>query len=517
MKKHRISRLRSLALVTSSLSLIFSFGIAQADQFTSWTINYPDTDTLTLLSPPSSTFLTRGITTFTLIPHISDKWNTFAFSTDIRCNPQITSQNGNVPYDEGGIAFYIDGAPDNWAYSNSSTSEASIYWTSAHNPKNHSPENGPMSLVNNISINGVPSQIGGRPQNANSGMSGTPFFEASAAFLTFSTSGWPGGTYVVHGYTSDGCLGNYSSNSFTFALSPIPSPLISCTMPSIGTAGKSISVACNSSLQLNGVPYTLSSNTGSGWHAVLNGVASGTRFVFPSVQLPTGVSNAAFRLDLLGNEDVISPSTSNTMDVSISPPPLKPIKFICSIPQVGIRGVPLSGSCSASSDISQASIYFQQEIGSKWSNFGSNTTASGTDVSFAVTFNSTGKHHIRLGALSVPAVNLAFVSSAMTVVVNAPPARGSSSSSAGGSTLGVTKGKVDKTSRAYKTMFAIGHNFAKVSTNSDTAALQCGYALSHGIIDALGHPQYLGAQAPMIQSYLQTSSGYAGCIDGFNS
>jgi hypothetical protein len=76
-------------------------------------------------------------------------------------------------------------------------------------------------------------------------------------------------------------------------------------------------------------------------------------------------------------------------------------------------------------------------------------------------------------------------------------------------------GKVDKTSNAYKTMFNVGKNFAKVSMASDSANSQCSSALKTGMIKNNGLPQYLGLQARMIQSYLQTASGYQGCLDGF--
>ena len=76
-------------------------------------------------------------------------------------------------------------------------------------------------------------------------------------------------------------------------------------------------------------------------------------------------------------------------------------------------------------------------------------------------------------------------------------------------------GKVDKTSNAYKTMFKVGKNFAKVSMANDSASSQCSSALKTGMIRSNGIPQYLGTQTRMLQSYLQTASGYQGCLDGF--
>jgi hypothetical protein len=74
---------------------------------------------------------------------------------------------------------------------------------------------------------------------------------------------------------------------------------------------------------------------------------------------------------------------------------------------------------------------------------------------------------------------------------------------------------VDKKSNAYKTMFNVGKNFARVSMASDTAKSQCNSARVSGIIRANGNPQYLGVQARMLQSYLATASGFRGCLDGF--
>jgi len=78
-------------------------------------------------------------------------------------------------------------------------------------------------------------------------------------------------------------------------------------------------------------------------------------------------------------------------------------------------------------------------------------------------------------------------------------------------------GKVDKTSNAYKIMFNVGANFAKISMNSDTAASQCSSAAQTGMVKNRGVPQYLGVQATQLQSYLKTASGYRGCLDGFKS
>jgi uncharacterized membrane protein YgcG len=92
---------------------------------------------------------------------------------------------------------------------------------------------------------------------------------------------------------------------------------------------------------------------------------------------------------------------------------------------------------------------------------------------------------------------------------------GNSSSSSGDWDSGTADKVVDKKSNAYKTMFNVGKNFARVSMASDTAKSQCNSARVSGVIRNNGIPQYLGDQARMLQSYLATASGFRGCLDGF--
>lgn len=77
------------------------------------------------------------------------------------------------------------------------------------------------------------------------------------------------------------------------------------------------------------------------------------------------------------------------------------------------------------------------------------------------------------------------------------------------------KNGIDVNSNAYKKMFSVGSNFAKISLAGDTAQSQCESALKTGTISAQGLPRYLGVQTAMIQSLLQTKDGWQGCIDGF--
>lgn len=76
--------------------------------------------------------------------------------------------------------------------------------------------------------------------------------------------------------------------------------------------------------------------------------------------------------------------------------------------------------------------------------------------------------------------------------------------------------EVNENSIAYKQMFIVGQNFARLSMSGDTATSQCNSALQSGFINVRGAPQYLGIQTEQIQSYLRTSDGMQGCLDGFN-
>lgn len=77
--------------------------------------------------------------------------------------------------------------------------------------------------------------------------------------------------------------------------------------------------------------------------------------------------------------------------------------------------------------------------------------------------------------------------------------------------------EVNRESIAYTKMFVVGQNFARLSTAGESASSQCNSALQSGIIKVRGIPQYLGIQTEQIQSYLRTSDGMQGCLEGFNS
>jgi hypothetical protein len=79
------------------------------------------------------------------------------------------------------------------------------------------------------------------------------------------------------------------------------------------------------------------------------------------------------------------------------------------------------------------------------------------------------------------------------------------------------KGAPVPKSNSYKLMYNVGKNLARVSTPDDTAKSQCASAKNTGFINQNGRMNHLGSQYRFIQSHLRTTSGFQGCIDGFNS
>ena len=179
----------------------------------------------------------------------------------------------------------------------------------------------------------------------------------------------------------------------------------------------------------------------------------------------------------------------------------------CSIASRIKAGSKVTGKCVSPSTLLSTPITYESNGGQGWENIGEGTF-SGKSNTFSFTAASPGIFQLRVTSVGLSGNYAAFTSNIMNVqVLNNP------SSSSG--TAQKPSGKVDKTSNVYKTMFNVGRNFAKVSMANDSASSQCSSALKTGMIRANGIPQYLGVQARALQSYLQTASGYQGCLDGF--
>jgi hypothetical protein len=179
----------------------------------------------------------------------------------------------------------------------------------------------------------------------------------------------------------------------------------------------------------------------------------------------------------------------------------------CSITSPVKEGSKVTGKCFSTSSLLSTPISYEYNDGQGWENMGAGTFA-GKSLSFSFSSGAPGNSKIRINSVGLSGNYTAFISNVMNLQVLNNPLSASGA-------IKTPSGKVDKTSNAYKTMYTVGSNFAKVSMANDTAESQCGSAMRTGLIRARGIPQYLGVQTKMIQSYLKTASGWRGCLDGF--
>ena len=226
----------------------------------------------------------------------------------------------------------------------------------------------------------------------------------------------------------------------------------------------------------------------------------------------------SFKSGVLGSLSVNKPkgtwllltSEANEQYASTDSQPIQLLdtpSLTCSITSRVNAGSKVTGNCVSTSALLSTPISYEFNDGQGWESFGVGTF-SGKSSSFSFTAGSQGNSKIRVSSVGLSGNYTAFVSNVMNLQVLKNPSSTSDSTQ-------THSGKVDKTSNAYKTMFNVGSNFAKVSMANDTAASQCGSALRTGLIRARGIPQYLGVQTKMIQSFLKTASGWRGCLDGF--
>jgi hypothetical protein len=139
---------------------------------------------------------------------------------------------------------------------------------------------------------------------------------------------------------------------------------------------------------------------------------------------------------------------------------------------------------------------------------------SGAKPSFTFQLDGLGNQKLRIQSEGLKDAYSVFSSNVSTVGFTAAKSKSSKSSTDLGSSS-VPKGAVDKKSNSYKLMFNFGGNVAAGSLATDSALAQCISAKNSGVVRVRGIPQYLGVQAVQIQSYLNTASGFQGCLDGF--
>ena len=229
-------------------------------------------------------------------------------------------------------------------------------------------------------------------------------------------------------------------------------------------------------------------------------------------------SNAALSRDLAfgswvrvqyeGNT-AVNAGVSDPYQILITP------TFNCSFPSKIKTGQAFQVTCKANQSLQATPISLQYlNSTDNWVAV-SKGSASGSEPRFSFKLEGQGRQKLRIRSDGLRDYYTVFVSNIASVDFSG--VSGSSSGSSKSGSNSVPKGKVNKKSREYKTMFTVGQNFASVSMATDSAMSQCKSAMSTGLIKARGIPQYLGVQARQIQSYLKTPSGFQGCIDGFNS
>jgi hypothetical protein len=326
---------------------------------------------------------------------------------------------------------------------------------------------------------------------------------------SFSTNNWPGGNYQIVGVFNDGCSEVYTSTPVALNLSSIPTPVWKCDTPKSIKSNELSTINCSSDIAVNLLPFHLEIFQSGAWIDVSRGTANGKVITVRNLRLPIGNNSLRLRTDELTNK--FKESISPEINIQVTP---GPYSVKCSWPNAVRAGQFFQVSCLATNDIDGAFAHLQSLSNGKWTNI-EDVEWSGTSVSFSnLSFSKTGTGTMRVVTDAQAGKYIGYTTSNFKIEVSAQK----NSSSSGGSSSAGTKtpsGKVDKTSNAYKTMFNVGKNFAKVSMANDTAISQCGSALRTGMIRARGIPQYLGAQTQMIQSYMKTASGWRGCLDGF--
>ena len=334
-------------------------------------------------------------------------------------------------------------------------------------------------------------------------------FNFKEVTASFSTDGWPEGNYQISVVWNDGCSDVFTSVPVTISLNAIPSPNWKCDSPTSLRADEPLKVTCNSSVPVSLLPYHLEIFQGGKWVEVSHGTANGNSVTIQNLQLPIGNNSLRFRTDELVNQfhDAVAPEFS----IQVLP---APYTVRCSAPSAVTVGDFLDVACLATSNIDGAIGHLQSLSNNNWVNIGDGQW-KGTNMNFSnLSFSKAGSGTLRVVTDAQSGKYLSSISASLEIKISAaytPTFTGGGS----GSVFKVPSGKVDKTSNAYKTMVNVGKNFAKVSLASDTALSQCTSAAKAGIIRANGHPQYLGVQARVIQSYLNTASGFRGCLDGF--
>ena len=213
------------------------------------------------------------------------------------------------------------------------------------------------------------------------------------------------------------------------------------------------------------------------------------------------------RVSFQGNT-VINSGSTDPYQILITP------TLKCAFPTKIESGVKFKVTCTSNQVLQKTPINLQYLNSSgNWVSI-SKGLGSGAKPSFTFQLDGLGNQKLRIQSEGLKDAYSVFSSNVSTVGFTAAKSKSSKSSTDLGSSS-VPKGAVDKKSNSYKLMFNFGGNVAAGSLATDSALAQCISAKNSGVVRVRGIPQYLGVQAVQIQSYLNTASGFQGCLDGF--
>ncbi len=186
----------------------------------------------------------------------------------------------------------------------------------------------------------------------------------------------------------------------------------------------------------------------------------------------------------------------------------------CTFPSKIESGVKFKVICTSNQILQKTPINLQYLNSSgNWVSI-SKGLGSGAKQSFTFQLDGLGNQKLRIQSEGLKDAYSVFSSNISAVGFTAAKSKSSTPSADLGSGS-IPKGAVDKKSNSYELMFNFGGNVAAGSLATDSALAQCVSAKNSGIVRVRGIPQYLGVQAVQIQSYLNTASGFQGCLDGF--
>ena len=304
-------------------------------------------------------------------------------------------------------------------------------------------------------------------------------FNLKEVTASFSTDGWPEGSYQVSVAWNDGCSDVFVSSPITISLGAIPSPKWSCSAPTSIRADEAAKITCNSTVPVSLLPFHLEAFQGGAWVDLNHGTANGKSVTVTQGQLPTGANSLRFRTESLTNQ--YSESTSAEFNIQVVP---APYTTKCSTSSAVRVGEYFDVSCLATSNIDGAMAHLQSLSSNKWVNI-SDGQWSSTNLAFPnLSFSKTGSGTLRVVTDAQAGKYLGNTSTNMVVSISAAA---SSSASSGGnsSSSGGTSGAL-QVSVSYPKVVIAGRRYSAVVTTSPAVNGQCTYYLFYRVRVPIG-------------------------------